>query len=80
MPKSVVESKTVLAFEKKLDSMWEERNPDVLYDPDVELRKHTTNYNIRYYKPTSTNITNTIDSEHASNTVTSDNDLNPEAP
>ena len=28
--------------------MWEERNPDVLYDPDVELRKHT-----------STNITNT---------------------
>ena len=65
LPKSVVESKTILCFEKRLDALWAEKNPDLMYDPDIDLRKVTTKYNIRYFKSsavpntTDTNTTNT---------------------
>ena len=61
--------------------MWADLNPDVLYDPDINLREATSRYNIRYYnhKKYVTNTTNIIDKEHAHNSNSENDDQRSEA-
>ena len=78
MPKSVVHQEYLFDFEVSLDRMWKQINPDVMYDPDIDIERVTSDYNLRYYKPSVTNNnTNTI-GEHM-RTNRSYNDLRSEA-
>ena len=77
LPKYVVHVQKVFTFEKRLDKMWSDLDPNVLYSPDIDMKKVTSAYNTRYYEPSEhTNCTNTTGTDHAQRIT----DLSPEVP
>ena len=61
--------------------MWADP-PDVMFDDDIDLRKDTLSYKIKYYKlshSTGTNSTNTTDTNHTQDSM-NNTDLRQEGP
>ena len=69
LPESVVTANTVRSFEHRLDKMWKQSAPEVMYDHEINIREATSARSVRYF------ATNTIDTNHAPKTqVTSSYD------
>ena len=64
LPEAIVNAKTVKSFEVRLDKMWKNKAPEVLYDPECDIRTVTSARRVRFF-------TNTTDNQAQNNLETS---------
>ena len=73
LPDSVVASKTVKCFESRLDKMWKSNKPEVVFNPDCNVRVLTSARSTRFYH------TNTASNHAQPNKLKLQSDLMSEA-